>query len=104
MGFAAGEGAGAAPAPAGDAGPAPGGGPDLHVDVRRDLGVGVVTANGQLARRGVSADGQGRCTAKGVIVAERCRVGAQGHTHRQDKSQGDNTNFFLHGDQAFSLV
>lgn len=76
MGFAAGEGAGAAPAPAGDGGPAAGGGPDLHVDVCCDLGVGIVTADVQLTRRSVSTDGKRGCGLEPIVVAENGGVGA----------------------------
>lgn len=103
MGFAAGEGAGAAPAPAGDAGPAARTGSDLYVDVGRDLGVGpgVAGIHSQAAGGGIAGYGNFRRKIK-FVFRSGGGIGAQRHTQCQDKGQGNDTNVFLHGNQAFS--
>lgn len=105
MGFASVEGAGAAPAPAGDAGPAARAGSDLYVNIRRDRGVGpgIFGVHNQAAGGGVAGHGDGGRDAK-VVFRAGGGVGAQRQAQGKDKRQRNDTSFFLHGSQAFSLL
>lgn len=103
MGFASVEGAGAAPAPAGDAGPVARTGSDLYVNVHRNRGVGpgIFSVHAQGTVSGIAGDRHIAAVRK-VVFCPGGGVGAQGHTQCQDKGQGNDTNVFLHGNQAFS--
>ena len=96
--FASVEGAGAAPAPAGDAGPAARAGSDLYVNVRRDRGVGpgVFGVHNQAAGGGVAGHGDGGRDAK-VIFRAGGGVGVQRQAQGKDKRQGNDTPFFRMG-------
>ena len=90
--------------PAGDAGPVARTGSDLYVNVHRNRCVrpGVAGVYVQRAVSGLTRHRQVSSIGKVVLRAGGRGVGAQGHAQGQDKRQGNNTNFFLHGDQAFS--